>query len=341
MIFCVWTAMLFTACSSIHYLNIETYNPAEITFPGPAEKVLIVNNAVAQPPTSGYEYMLMGVKQDTCWAYADSALYYACNSLGKTIVEADYFEDVLLYHHPVRTDDVFLADEKLTSVQVRELCDETGTDVIISLDRLLFNMKKNVQALPGGFFHGTIRIDIRGLVRAYTPNRETPLATVVIADSVYWEDFADSQIMMDAILPLPDAALRVAGRYIGANLYENFVPNWQEEIRWFYKGNTSAWKEASAYAIAGKWSLAAERWETIYNRSSGKQKARAASNLAIAAELESKFEAAHEWGVQAHDLFRKVSGEEAKETKLQEAYLTVLQERIVKDRKLTIQFGED
>ena len=40
---------LFSACSTIEYFGIETYNPAEITFPKNIEKVLIVNNAVPQP----------------------------------------------------------------------------------------------------------------------------------------------------------------------------------------------------------------------------------------------------------------------------------------------------
>ena len=33
-------ACLFSACSTIEYIGIETYNPAEITFPKKVDKVL-------------------------------------------------------------------------------------------------------------------------------------------------------------------------------------------------------------------------------------------------------------------------------------------------------------
>lgn len=91
-------AGLLSACSTINYVGIETYNPAEVTFPENVAKVLIVNNAVPQPEDAGYEYTLQGEKQDTCKAKADSALFDACRTLGEAIVEASYFNDVLLYH---------------------------------------------------------------------------------------------------------------------------------------------------------------------------------------------------------------------------------------------------
>lgn len=76
-------ACLFSACNTIEYIGIETYNPAEITFPKNVDKVLIVNNAVPQPDDVGYTYNLYGTVQDTARAHADSALYDACHSLGK------------------------------------------------------------------------------------------------------------------------------------------------------------------------------------------------------------------------------------------------------------------
>ena len=37
-------AGVLSACSTINYVGIETYNPAEVTFPENVAKVLIVNN---------------------------------------------------------------------------------------------------------------------------------------------------------------------------------------------------------------------------------------------------------------------------------------------------------
>ena len=115
-------AGLLSACSTINYVGIETYNPAEVTFPENVAKVLIVNNAVPQPEDAGYEYTLQGEKQDTCKAKADSALFDACRTLGEAIVEASYFNDVLLYHDAVRKDNQAFLDTKLTQGQVVSLC---------------------------------------------------------------------------------------------------------------------------------------------------------------------------------------------------------------------------
>ena len=141
-------ACLFSACNTIEYIGIETYNPAEITFPKNVDKVLIVNNAVPQPDDVGYTYNLYGTVQDTARAHADSALYDACHSLGKSIVDVSFFNDVLLYHDGTRQDTKYLVDEKLTPETVKELCRETGTDAVISLDRLLFRMERMLSLLP-------------------------------------------------------------------------------------------------------------------------------------------------------------------------------------------------
>ena len=51
-------ACLFSACSTVEYIEIETYNPAGITFPKNVGKVLVVNNAVPQPDDVGYTYKI-------------------------------------------------------------------------------------------------------------------------------------------------------------------------------------------------------------------------------------------------------------------------------------------
>ena len=54
-------SLLLTACGGINYVGIETCNPGEVTFPKEVKKVLMVNNAVAQPEESGYTYTLLGI----------------------------------------------------------------------------------------------------------------------------------------------------------------------------------------------------------------------------------------------------------------------------------------
>ncbi len=335
-------AGLLSACGTISYVGIETYNPSEVTFPGNVAKVLIVNNAVPQPEDTGYEYTLRGEKQDTCKAKADSALFDACRTLGVAIADASYFDDVLLYHDALRQDGQAFQDTKLTREQVASLCDETGTDAVISIDRLLFDMKKNVGVLGEGYLIGRIDVQMAGVIRGYVPDREAPLATVHMKDSVAWLESTDYLPVLDQILPSPENALRGAGEYFGAKAYTNFVPHWVKETRWYFTGVGARWKEASAYAANERWDLAEARWSGLYQgTANGKSRAKAASNLALCHEMRGDLTTAYEWAQKSYDLFRRSSGDNGKNTKLLELYVRALAERIRSDKKLDVQFGED
>ncbi|WP_302026944.1 DUF6340 family protein [Parabacteroides johnsonii] len=334
-------ACLFSACSTIEYIGIETYNPAEITFPKKVDKVLIVNNAVPQPDDVGYTYNLYGTVQDTARAHADSALYDACHSLGKSIVDVSFFNDVLLYHDGTRQDTKYLVDEKLTPEAVKELCRETGTDAVISFDRLLFRMEKNVVVFAEGFVVGGVDVEITGVVRGYLPGRDNPLATVYVQDSVFWSESADNMEQLKLYLPSPDEALRAAGQYIGTKITPNFVPHWDNESRWFYKGEGARWKEATAYALSDKWEEAALRWKHVYENSSRwKERAKAASNLALYYEMKTQLKEAYNWAAKSYEIFNSKKGEDYNYTKMQRLYVEALGKRIRSDQKLNKQFGE-
>ena len=58
LILCLLFAGILAGCSTLTYVDIQTCNPAEITFPATVGKVLVVNHAVAQPADKG----------SICWA---------------------------------------------------------------------------------------------------------------------------------------------------------------------------------------------------------------------------------------------------------------------------------
>ncbi|MGM9760656.1 MAG: DUF6340 family protein [Parabacteroides sp.] len=331
---------LLAGCSTISYVDIQTCNPAEITFPEQVGQVLVVNRAVAQPADRGYVYQLAGVKQDTCRVYADSALMDASRALGKALVEGEYFNDVLLYNDPLRTDAAFWDDAKMERSQIDSLCEATQVDALITVDRLLFDMEKKVDTYAEGCF-GEIQVKMGGVVRAYLPGRDNPLATVYVNDSIYWSEVAGNVKMLNLLLPSPDEALRTAGTYIGQKMSPNFIPHWENETRWYFSSSGTPWKEAAAYAAVEKWDEAAARWRVLYDKGRGKTKARAASNLALSEELKGNLSQAHEWAEKSYELFLKDAGEENTYTQLLKVYVDVLADRVRKDKKLNVQFGEE
>lgn len=332
---------LLTSCSSINYMAIETYNPAEITFPGNVGKILVVNNAVPQPDDVGCQLSLFGTKQDTCHVKVDSALFDACRGLGKAMVDVSFFNDVLLYQDATRKDDVYYEDKKLTQEEVDALCDETGADAVVSLDRMLFESAKDVVAFAEGYVAGDISVKMSGVIRAYLRNRPNPLATVYVTDSLFFSESSYNQILLDQMLPTMESAVRTSAEYIGMRTSPNFVPHWTQETRWFYSGMGARWKEATAYARTEKWDKAAERWEHLYkNSNSWKTRAKAASNIALGYEMKSELKEAYEWAKKSHELFKKNEGSESKNASLLYLYVEALMNRIRSDKKLNMQFGE-
>jgi hypothetical protein len=333
---------LFTACSEIRYMGIETYMPSDITYPETVKKVLIVNNALAQEPDTGYEFTFKGVSQDTCRAHADSALLDACRSLGTAIAEADYFDDVLLFDVGTHKDEDFPSDTKLTTEEVQALCEETGTDAVIAFDFLVFTMKKDVIALGEGYYSGTIHVDVKGIVRNYLPGKEKQTTAVLIADSLLWTEWGYTFEHLEAQLPTPDNALRTAAGYVGSKIHAAFVPHWNNETRWYFTGIGARWKEASVFAAASKWESAFQRWKDIHDNAAGwKDKAKSAPNLALVYELSGDLQKALELATVSCRLFEKNKGDDNAYTQLQKQYMLALEKRILDDKKLNLQFGEE
>lgn len=333
--------VVLTACGSMNTFQIETYNPSEVTFPGSVKEVLVVNHAVPQPADAGHKSQVLGEEVKAVRAEADSALYDACRSLGEAMMRSTYFSDVLIYNDTLRTDSLYYSDQKLTGEETRRVCGQTGADAVVSLDRLIFQMARDVVPFGGGFVMGKVNVEMKGVFRTYLPTRDLPLATVIVEDSVQFIESAETLELLESYLPEPTEALRIAARYLGTKVSDNFVPHWKQENRWYYTSVSARWKEASAYASNGEWEQAGQRWLSLYERAKpGKSKAKLASNLALAAEMRGEFEKALEWATQSYGQFSKALGEEADETKLALLYQKALSERVTANRKLNAQFGE-
>ena len=67
-------ACLFSACNTIEYIGIETYNPAEITFPKNVDKGFDYLITPFPSPTMSAIPIIYMELQDTARAHADSAL---------------------------------------------------------------------------------------------------------------------------------------------------------------------------------------------------------------------------------------------------------------------------
>jgi hypothetical protein len=236
----------------------------------------------------------------------------------------------------VRTDASFLADAKLSAEDVVELCLDAGADAVISFDRLLFKMRRDVNATNQGYYDGQVRIDVSGILRSYVPGEPTA-SKVMVADSIFLTNWNYSPELTNQTLPASDEALRLAARYIGSKYYSVFVPHWETTTRQYYTSIGTLWKMGAAQAERGNWDAARESWITIYNGGRWSDRAKAAANIALAFEINGNFAEALRKAEESYNLFLKHKGSEDPDTVLQQEYCQALKQRLANEQKLSEQ----
>ncbi|MDR2470432.1 MAG: DUF6340 family protein [Tannerella sp.] len=319
---------LAASCSSIRYAGIETYNPAGVTFPEGVKKVLVLNNASAQREVP-FESTVRRLP-DSVKIAADSAVMVFCRALGQQIADSPYFEDVRLLDGCYRTDARALVEEKLTQNEIRRLCEEHEVDAVISLDRLLFYIREDVERISWTDTEIRIRVEVSGVLRAAVPDGNTPLAAVYLSDTVMPSLSPEDYYGGDAsFLPAPEYMLQEVAAYMASESHVNFVPYWSADTRWYYLSPDSRWKEATACVVAEKWDEASAKWEALYERAaSWKAKARLASNRALCAEMSGQLTQALHWATLAHQHFSAHPETGAHTLVRQKSYISVLERRI-------------
>jgi hypothetical protein len=326
------------ACSSIKEVHIETYVPAEITFPSSVSRVIIANNAVLQPDDFGHTIQEYNKKEQSHTMSTDSVMFEACQSLAHSIHQQKFFKKVLISTPPIRHDDSYHTDIKLTKEEVNAICNRSAADAVISIDRLLFNGKKNILS-HNGYLWGTQRVDATAIIRAYLPNRENSLATILITDSIEWIESASNAIELEKYMPTANHALRAAAAQLSAKVYRNFVPHWNAAQRKYYSSKSSRWKEATAFASKEKWDEAKERWHLLFKQTTKPLiKARLANNIALSYEMLGDFEQAYQWILQAETLYLQQPNNKNKDEAAQASlYKETISDRIRSEKKLNMQ----
>ena len=93
--------------------------------------------------------------------------------------------------------------------------------------------------------------------------------------------------------------------------------------------------------MSDKWEEAASRWKDVYHNSSRwKERAKAASNLALYCEMNTQLKEAYNWAAKSYEIFNNKKVEDYYYTKMQRLYVEALGKRIRSDQKLNKQFGE-
>ena len=331
---------LFFSCSSVKVIEIETYNPAAITFSPEIKSVMIVNNSAQQPSGVGHSFVKNMISDSLISVSADSTAYNFCLSLGKAIAESPLFHDVRICEDTLRRDSLFFEVRPFKAFEVDSLCNEYGVDALISLDKFFFTSIFHENNLSKYYSEKVISVDLVGEMRVLWPGLKEVFC-IPFVDSLSWyvegRNFFGDYLEVSS-MPDTQIAMQQLSESTGYNMRVNFVPYWSEDRRWFYKNFSSDWKQGTAYAVAEKWKEAAEVWEPLYAKTKNwKQRAKLASNIALCNEITGDFEKAVNYAELSYSLYKEFAEEGSPFTILQSIYLEAVKKRLDSDNTLSRQ----
>jgi len=332
--------MALTSCSSVYQLSIDVQEPAPLTLPVRANRVLIVNNTVVQPNNVGLSRTFGDKPVENYELDLDSVSWAVMEGFANRIEDAHFFEETSFYKKIIREDDEWIATIPLPEAFRDELFNIQGFDAIISIDRFLFNLnvqvKPNVREQAGSYFYVFTDNRLEGGVTCsvYLYNKETPFSTFTLMDSLFYKEslYTDS---LTILKELPESMVIDLAYILGEKAAYHITPSWFRQERTIYVGSNSRMQEAFSYSKKGNWNRAESLWLDLFDsKTKNSDKAKLANNIALANEMRDNLDAALRWAEKAKEYFQ----EDAKEYILANKYVSDLQQRIQNNRLLDIQW---
>ncbi|WP_139224129.1 DUF6340 family protein [Proteiniphilum acetatigenes] len=333
-------ALLMSSCAGIKYLTVETREPAQVNLPSNVLSIAIVNNVVQQPDEVGHDSIPIGHTQaERTKVSSDSVAVFYTEALAQFLDEEDYFQRVMYYNEPLRNDNDFFREKPVDPETMHRIRRETGADAIISLDKLIVETKKRDHFRQQGYTYTDMTGKIHSVLRVYMPTMEGKIPAVQYTDSIRWEgfDIQDGRAYADIMLPSRKEAIKILAVNAAEKMTYVFAPHWEMQDRWYYTLPNSLMREGEAYAKGSQWSNAIEKWEAFYNNSSKKtDKAKAASNIALAYEMMDDMGRALEWATLSNNLFIESTAPNSLERRRSLLYKNEIERRNRNSNKLNM-----
>jgi hypothetical protein len=346
--FVIFTAVL-CSCASVRKFSIETQKPAEITLPVSAQNVLILNNTVAQPSGYGIEQTFndVSLKEKTDISM-DSAVWTAIHVLSELMSASDFFSEISVYNDSIRFDDDWLSVSRISKAVQDEFFELENADVLITIDRLLFRLYEDVKKPKSEVYsleklnQVTASADVVMTCSVYLYGKPNPYKTISLTDSLVLKTTVtdDSTVVYKY---LPEYMITELSIAMGKKVASYFIPTWVPDDRMIYTDYHARMKEAYGYAMAQRWEEAGSLWLGEFEqRSKAVDKAWIALNLAVADEMQNKFESAITWAEKAKQGFEKSDRERyADDIYFVNQYIATLQKRIQYNQVLDLQWGDE
>ena len=338
-----------SSCSSIYRFSVDIQVPAPVTLPIFAQNVLILNNTGVQPINHGIDRTFEGRAIPADYPLSlDSMVWSAIDEIAAVLDESGFFNRISTYRKSLRNDSEWLPIARLSPEVQSGFYHTENFDALLVIERLLFSVKENVKIIQPIVYsyEPTPLIDLRadGAITCsmYYYGKEKPLITFSLSDSMFLKSsfINDSTVLFKTI---PELVLDELSRTIGNQAATQFIPTWQTAERMLFVSLNPRMQEAAGYAADHQWAKAESLWKAeLEKKTKPTDKAKITFNLAVAAEMQDRFESAPIWVQKAKKYFENANpNTDSQDIKLTNQYISELEKRIQNNRLLDLQWGKE
>jgi hypothetical protein len=307
----LFAALAIASCKTQElYLNVV--EPAPVTVPSYIKSVGVINRSMPTDETKAIDIIdkalsLEGANLDKAGAQE------SIKGLSDELLNNSRFTEVkTLNDIDFRTPKLTLFPKPLTWEIVDQICKETGTDALFSLEkfdtdtRISYSNRKVDIKTPFGTIPGLEhQADMETIVktgwRIYDPAGKAILDEYVYQESIVFSGKGINPLLAAAALIGRKDAVNEVSNKAGHGYAFRIIPFRLRVTRDYYVKGTDNFKIARRKAQMGKWDDAGILWEKETANPSMKIAGRACYNMAIINEINGDLDAALQWAQKSYE----------------------------------------
>ncbi len=331
-------AILLASCKTNElYLNV--IEPAPVTIPASIKSVGIINRSMPTDETKAIDVVDKVLSIEGAQLDKDGAVE-SIKGLTQELLNNERFTEVkTLNSIDFRTPKNGMFPVPLSWEIVDQICKETGTDALFSLELFDTDTKINYSTKPvdlktplGKFAGLEHRAKMETFVktgwRIYDPVGQIILDEYNLGESVVFSGSGINPLIAAGALIGRKDAVNQAGNKAGHKYALRILPYQLRVMRDYFVKGTNNFKIAKRKAQVGKWNEAGQLWEMETGNPSRKVAGRACYNMAIVSEINGDLDMALGWSQKAWEDYK---------IKLALKYTRILENRRYKNEVLKLQ----
>lgn len=319
------------------YLNVV--EPAPVTVPPYIKSVGVINRSMPTDETKAIDIIDKALSLEGANLDKEGA-QESIKGLSDELLNNSRFTEVkTLSNIDFRTSKLTLFPNPLSWEIVDQICKETGTDALFSLEKFdtdthinysnrKVDIKTPLGTIPGLEHQADMETIVKTGWRIYDPSAKMILDEYIYQESIVFSGRGINPLLAAAaLIGRKDAVNKVSSK-AGHGYAFRIIPFQLRVMRDYYVKGTDNFKIARRKAQMGKWDDAGILWEKETTNSSMKIAGRACYNMAIINEINGDLDSALQWAQKSYEDYND---------KLGIRYVRILENRRYKNDVLKIQ----